>query len=64
MACGSCGRRREQQRKAREAKKKEQQEKGSPTKFVLQLPNGKTKTFGSRLERDAAQVRYGGTIRV
>lgn len=63
MACGSCGRRKEQQRKSRE-KQKEENGKGSPTRFVLQLPSGKTQTFGSRLERDAAQVRYGGTIRV
>lgn len=53
MACGSCRRRK---------KNRDKDKQGSSAKFVLET-NGKTQTFGSKLERDAHQVRYGGVIR-
>lgn len=32
-------------------------------KFVLETPDRRTQTFGSKLEADAARVRQGGVVR-
>jgi len=76
--CGGCARRRplgaqdphkpQDPRKPGEAGKEETKKSpashttGRTQSFALQTPDGKTRYYGSRLERDAARVRHGGRI--